>query len=56
MKAAVEYSDGVVIGSPEINAELRDFLDKSKKPLLEYHDKDHYIDAYSDFYDKVLGS
>ncbi len=54
MKAAVGYADGVIFGSPDINKELQDFAVKSGKPCLEYQDKDHYIDAYSDFYDKVL--
>ncbi len=54
IKAAVEYSDGVIIGSPQINADLNNFLAKSRKPLLEYQDESTYVDAYSDFYDKVL--
>lgn len=54
IKAAVEYSDGVIVGSPKINKELRDYLGKSGKPLLEYQDESTYVDAYSDFYDKVL--
>jgi len=54
IKAAVEYSDGVIIGSPQINADLNNFLAKSGKPLLEYQDESTYVDAYSDFYDKVL--
>ena len=54
IKAAVEYSDGVIIGSPKINAELMEWLPKSGKPLLEYKEESVYIDAYSEFYDKVL--
>lgn len=54
IKAAVEYSDGVIIGSPKINKELKDFLEKSGKPLLDYQDESVYVDAYSNFYDKVL--
>lgn len=54
IKAAVEYSDGVIIGSPKINKELAEFLEKSGKPVLHYQDPEHYIDAYSEFYDKVL--
>ena len=54
IKAAVEYSDGVIVGSPEINAELRDYASKSGKPFLDYQGEDNYYDAFSDFYDKVL--
>ena len=54
MKMAVDFSDGVVIGNEKINSELKTYLDKSDKPVLEYHDMDHYIDACSDFYDRIL--
>jgi starch synthase len=54
IKAAMEYSDGVIIGSPEINGELRDHTIKSGKPHLDYHDEDQYLEAFSDFYDRIL--
>lgn len=54
IKAAVEYSDGVIAGSPKINAELTDYVKKSGKPFLEYQGENDYFDAFSDFYDKVL--
>jgi starch synthase len=54
IKAAVEYSDGVIVGSPEINAELKDYASKSGKPFLDYQGEDNYYEAFSDFYDKVL--
>jgi starch synthase len=54
IKAAVEYADGVIIGSPKINEELMTFLQKSGKPLLDYQDESVYVDTYSEFYDKVL--
>jgi starch synthase len=54
IKAAVEYADGIIIGSPEINKELMDFLMKSGKPILGYQEENVYIDSYSEFYDKIL--
>jgi starch synthase len=54
IKAAVEYSDGVIIGSPKINKELREFVGVSGKPVLEYQGEEHYLEAFSDFYDKIL--
>jgi len=54
IKAAVEYSDGLIIGSPEINGELKDHALKSGKPYLEYQQDDQYLDVFSDFYDKIL--
>jgi starch synthase len=54
LKAAVEYSDGVIIGSPVINKELREYAGKSGKPFLDYQGEDQYLEAFSDFYDRIL--
>ncbi len=54
MKAAIDYSDGVIIGSPVINAEVHEYLLQSGKPVLGYQSEDTYIHAFSDFYDLVL--
>lgn len=53
-KAAIENSDAVILGSPEINKELAAYIKKSDKPVLEYHPLETYLDAYSNFYDEVL--
>jgi starch synthase len=54
IKAAMAYSDGVIIGSPKINEELKDYTLKSGIPYLDYQNEDQFIDTFSDFYDKVL--
>lgn len=54
IKAAVEYSDGIIVGSPKINGELQKFIKASGKAILDYQGEDDYIDTFSDFYDKVL--
>ena len=54
IKAAVEYSDGVIIGSKKINKELLEFAGKTGKPVLDYQGEADYLEAFSDFYDKVL--
>ena len=52
---AIDNSDGVIIGSPKINAEVEKYLKKSGKPMLNYiSHEDEYIDAYSEFYDTVF--
>lgn len=53
-KVAIDYSDGVIIGDKEVHPELVRYARESGKPLLEFHDKDTYIDAYNQFYDEVL--
>jgi starch synthase len=54
-KLVVENSDGVIYGSQQINENLKKHIAETSKPVLEYHPDETYIDAYSDFYDKVLG-
>jgi starch synthase len=53
-KLAIKYSDGIIIGSEEINEELSRYLQTINKPVLTYKDETQYIDAYNDFYDKIL--
>jgi starch synthase len=53
-KLAIKYSDGIIIGSENINEELTNFLKTIKKPILPFQDESQYIDAYNDFYDTML--
>ena len=53
-KLAVNVSDGIIIGSREINKNVEKYVDGSGKPYLPFQDADHYINAYSEFYDKIL--
>ena len=54
IKAAIEYSDAIIIGSENINPEIEKHLKTIDKPILEYQDEETYIDAYSNFYDELL--
>jgi starch synthase len=54
MKAAIDFSDAAIIGSPDINTEIRKYIRESEKPHLDFQPLDRYIDAYSDFYDEIL--
>jgi starch synthase len=53
-KLAIKFSDGIIIGSEDINNELNKHLKTISKPVLEFKDENEYIDAYNDFYDKIL--
>ncbi len=52
-KVAIDYSDGIIIGDEKVNAEVEKYARESGKPLLEYHDRDTYIQAYNQFYDEI---
>jgi len=53
-KLAVKYSDAVIQGSPKINSEITEYIQSEEKLFLDYQPEQTYIDAYNDFYDKVL--
>lgn len=53
-KMAINMSDAVIIGSEKINPEVQKHIDTLKKPVLQYQKKEEYINAYSNFYDKIL--
>jgi starch synthase len=56
MKSAIDYCDGIIIGSENINPELEDYLKvvRLNKPVLDYQGTDNYIDAFSEFYNEIL--
>lgn len=53
-KMAVNYSDGIIFGSDQLNDDTKKYVLDSKKPHLDFKNGEEYIDAYSDFYDKIL--
>jgi starch synthase len=53
-KFAISNSDGIIIGTETIDEELKRFIEQSGKPVLPYQDENNYIDAYNEFYDKLL--
>jgi len=53
-KLVVNMSDGLIVGSKQVNKDVLKFIEKSGKPLLPYQNSDTYVDAYSLFYDQVL--
>jgi len=55
-KLAIDHSDAIIAGSIDVNEELLAYAKASKKPFLEYHPQETYIDAYSAFYDSILHS
>lgn len=52
--SAVSKSDAVILGSQNVNTQVKNYLKKAGKPVLDYQSPDNYIDAYNSFYDEVL--
>ncbi len=55
MKAAIDFSDALILGNENINPEVMTYLKDSGKPYLEYHPEETYVDAYNEFYDGIIG-
>jgi starch synthase len=51
---AAENSDGVILGSDAIDEQVKKQVAGMGKPLLEYQGEENYIDAYNEFYDRLL--
>jgi len=54
MMAAIDYSDGIIISSEQINPEVLEYLNQSGKSFLDFKPMDRYIEAYSDYYKNIL--
>jgi starch synthase len=53
-KMSINFSDAVIKGTENINADVEKYIRSAGKPFLDYQPKDDYIDAYNDFYEKVF--
>ena len=49
-----KYADGIIFNHKDVDDELRTFATDLKKPTLEYPGEQSYIEAYSDFFDKII--
>ena len=56
IKLAIDFSDGLIIGSENVSEGITSYLKKSKKPSLEYHPMDSFSDHYLEFYEKFLNN
>lgn len=53
-KLAIDYSDAVIEGAEDINENVKDYIESTKKPFLSYVDEEGYIGEYNNFYDQIL--
>ncbi|MCB4797999.1 glycogen/starch synthase [Neotamlana laminarinivorans] len=57
MKVAIDYSDGLIVGSENIPDELNEHIKSSDKPMLEYKSRDEFGEAYTSFFNNdILGA
>ncbi|MDL2262029.1 glycogen/starch synthase [Bacteroidales bacterium OttesenSCG-928-I21] len=53
-KFAIEYSDGVIMGSNDIKESIKEHIKSCNKPYLTAQHENNYVDCYNDFYDKLI--
>lgn len=53
-KLAMDYSDAIIQGNPNLRADVLEYARKTGKPFVEYQTRETYIDAYNQLYDKLL--
>jgi starch synthase len=53
-KLGINFSDAIIKGTEKINSQVEKYIMSSGKLFLDYQPKESYIDAYNDFYDKVI--
>ena len=55
IKTAIDNSDVVILGGDKVSEDLKTYIQKMKKPMLAYPEKENFSQAYQDFYaTKVL--
>jgi starch synthase len=57
MQMVAKMSDGLVLGSREVDSGVLEMVSRLKKPLLRhFEDGEEYVDLYTAFYDKILAA
>lgn len=55
-KLAINFSDGIILGSAEINKEVDEYVKTTNKLVLPYQNQENYIDSFNNFYDQILNN
>ena len=52
---AIDYSDGVIEAGADVNPQLLDYAKSKDLPILPFPGNEEYADAYTEFYNKIIG-
>lgn len=53
-KAAVQWSDGVIVGAKNVSENVINHAYKHDKQVLPYQKPEDFVDAYAEFYDQIM--
>lgn len=54
VKTAIDFSDGVVIGHPDVKTTIKTYTEKTGLPCLIHPEGEDFIEQYDNFYDQLL--
>ena len=54
MRIAIDYSDGIIIGSENLSSKTIGYLKSYKKPILDFQPKDSFSESYTEFYNNLF--
>ena len=53
-KFAIDYSDAVIMGSAKTPKNIKDYINSSGKPFMEYPGSEEYLENYQEFYSQFI--
>ena len=54
MRIAIDYSDGIIIGSENLSSKTIEYLKSYKNPILDFQPKDSFSESYIEFYNNLF--
>ncbi|MDR1725259.1 MAG: glycogen/starch synthase [Bacteroidales bacterium] len=54
MKAAIYYSDGIIVASEDVNSELIDYAKQLKKPMVDYAPMPDIAEPINNLYESIM--
>lgn len=54
IKAAIDFSDAIFLGSANINPEVKKYLDSTDKLKIGFLSENNYVEVYNEFYDSLV--
>ena len=54
MRIAIDYSDGIIIGSENVSSKTIEYLKSYKNPILNFQPKDSFSESYTEFYNNLF--
>ena len=54
MRIAIDYSDGIIIGSENVSSKTKEYLKSYKSPILDFQPKDSFSESYTEFYNNLF--